>query len=102
MKTRTRRPPSASATARLPSIARFKASAPSSDRKPKSKSDAKKCRVSTASGLSRTSGSLDRVDDLARQGRELRLHGGAYECLLQRIRPVAREIGHAPLHDDSS
>ena len=51
MKTRDSRRPNAIATARLPSSARFNDSAPSSDRNPKSKSDVKKWRVRTTSGL---------------------------------------------------
>ena len=46
------------------------------------------------------SGSRDRVDDLSGEGREVGLLGRPHERLLQRIRSLAVEVGHAPLERD--
>ena len=43
------------------------------------------------------SGSRDRIDDLSGEGREIGLLGRPHERLFQRIRSLAREVGHAAL-----
>ena len=71
------------------------------DRNPKSKSDAKKCRVSTISGRSRTGQAPAIVSTIClARGANSGCSGRPHERLLQRSGPSRVEVGHAPLERD--